>query len=550
MAKTFLISQANPMPFRQIKEFAYKYNTIPFDLQPTARTVNGCYYQKWEFGDDTKIQYLSDYPDVTITVYKLGTRISVATILPVEKVSNIQNQTFKVYEAEFDFSDYGNGFFYAEISFVDDDSVLNIYQSQAWQTANKWPETVLFEYKNSFNNYSVVFETGITFNTRLEAQIREFTPQFEDELYIDEMHNATQLNSIPFKQFKLTTQYLPDWALNLLNWVLNVDEKQIDSVYYEKTTGAKLEIQRVDGYAYGIASIDIIPVENFFLQRLKSGDMADGLYTIITKRLQWIDNAVNRTINGSFRVNTNLRRVDLINKGLDAFTINIGTTDGGAEIATADVTADDETYTLIIHHFFDSDTPVYITGIAGAQLNLFVIFDQDDEPNINISTDGAQLFPKNFRGSFLEIADGELEASFDLASGLGKPNTGYSNCAICDGRNGTPNLMDSYSIFVGISNIALLGSAVGSNSKLIAKTNLPNSGVGLFASYVNASGGDQGPNETDHVARSRQVGNSYETAKAPGNITQISGISFPLGDATPLDIRPKSIYELPFLAIN
>lgn len=264
MAKTFLISQANPIPFRRIQEFADKYNTIPFDLQPTANTVNGCYYQKWEFLDDTRIQFLSDYPNVTITVYKLGTRWSVATIAPIEVITNIQGQTFKVYEAEFDFSDYGNGFFYAEISFTDEDNILNIYQSQAWHTAPSWEDTVLFEYKNSFNNYSVVFETGITFSTRLEAQIREFTPQFDDELYVDQIHNSTQLSATPFKQFKLVTRNLPDWALNLLNWVLNVDEKQIDGVYYEKTTGAKLDIQRSESYPYGSATIDIVPVENFF----------------------------------------------------------------------------------------------------------------------------------------------------------------------------------------------------------------------------------------------------------------------------------------------
>lgn len=534
MAKTFLISQANPIPFRQIKEFADKYNTIPFDLQPTQRTVNGCYYQKWEFGDDTKIQYLSDYSDVTITVYKLGTRTAVATIVPVEKVSNIQNQTFKVYEAEFDFSDYGNGFFYAEISYVDDDAVLNIYQSQAWYTASKWPETVLFEYKNSFNNYSVVFETGIVFNTRLEAQIREFSPQFDDELYIDQMHNATQLGSVPFKQFKLTTQYLPDWALNLLNWVLNVDEKQIDSVYYEKTTGAKLEIQRVDGYAYGIATIDVTPVENFFLQRLKSGDMADGLYTIITKRLQYIDNAVNRTITGVFRANTTLVRIDITNKGLDAFTVNVGTTDGGSELGQEVFTETDATGVVLIHEHFDSDTPIYITGVAGAQLNLFVIFDQDDEPAININGgEPTGLYAKGTFAYFLEIEGGDLEANWDLASGLGKPNTRYSNCAICDGRNGTPDETDTFTIGVGIGNTEALTTQVGQNSTTLLKANLP--------SILLTEGKDRGGSGSG-----REVVSADFNGVPSGNkqVVELGGVS------TAIDNRPKASYKLPFLAIS
>lgn len=261
--------------------------------------------------------------------------------------------------------------------------------------------------------------------------------------------------------------------------------------------------------------------------------MADGLYTIITKRLQWIDNAANRTISGKFRVNTNLRRIDLINKGLDAFTIKVGTTNGGSEIAEADIAVTDETYTLIIHQFFDSDTTVYITGIDTAQLNLFVIFDQDDEENINISggTSGVYLFPQGFEGYFPEMYDGHLEACWDLASGLGKPNTRYSNCAIRDGRNGTNNDADTFDIGVAIANTVALQTLVGQNSTVLTIPNLPPNPIPFG---TDLKGGAQGVKVL-----------SVDVPGPKGQITKDVG-----GTSVPIDNRPRSRYKLPFIAIT
>lgn len=555
MAKIFHISDDNPVPFTELVDIDPRYNTVKPSSARTPVTVNGCYYQKWQYTDVTKIQFLSDYV-CDVKVYK-NTGALVSTIVPTQVVTNILNQTFQVYEFELDFSDYGYGVFYAEIIYTDDDLAPHIWQSELWKTADKWPDTMLWEYKNSYNARSVVYETGIEFNFRVESQVREFTPEFDSEVYIDQTHNATQLSSIPYKRYRLVTQYLPDWALNIFNSILNVDEKKGDGEYYEKPEGSKFEMNRVDGYEYGYASIDIIPINNFFLQRLIVDDMANGEYVIYPKRLQWIDNVIDRTIVGKMRINTLLKRIDIVNKSASNFTMKVGTTDGGNELGEKVVTSADETAVLLLYKLFDSDQTIYITGIDGVTINLFVMYDQDDEVAVNISGGGSSFrWPKGFEGYWSEVDDGDLEATWDLGSGLGKTGTKYENCAIQDGRNGTTNMLGAY--MVGVDSLSgvdvQLNTQTGDNTKAIAKTNLPSTGVGLFANYVNTLPGDQNPANNQKVARAGSHGGAfalnYEVNRAPDSVADNIGVSFPLGDGTPFDVRPKSFKKLPFKAIT
>jgi len=550
MAKTFYISESNPIPFTKLVDIDPRYNTVRPSIARTPKTVNGCYFQKWQGNDATKIQFLSDW-ECEIRVFR-NNGVEVATIVPIEVVTNIVNQTFHVYEAEFDFSDYGKGLFYAEISYTDDEDVEVIYQSEIWQTAEKWPDTMLWEYKNSYNARSVVYETGIEFNFRVESQVREYSPDFDSELYVDQPHNVTQLSAVTFKKYKLVTQYLPDWALTILTQLLNVDEKKGDGEYYEKNDGAKFEMNRVDGFEYGYASIDIVPITNFFLNRLIVGDMADGEYVIYPKRLQWIDNAVNRTIIGKFRVNTCLRRIDIINKGATEFTIKVGTTNGGNELGEKLVLASDPVAVLVCLTPFDSDTTVYITGIDDATLNLFVLYDQDDEVGININggTGGGFRWPKGYCGYWEETEDGDLEAIWDLASGLGKSGTKFENCAIRDGRNGTQNELGGYDVAIdNLTDVGLhLGEQVGANTKAIAKANLPAEGVLLFENVANNTPNDK-PNNTQSAAITSNYGGlGYEIHRG-GGVANI-GLSSPLGSGTAFDVRPKSFKKLPFKAIT
>lgn len=554
MAKTFRISEANPIPFVHIQTLDPTFNTFPPLLRRTPRTVNGCYLQKWEYLETTTIQYLSDYDEteVSIKVYKNNGQL-VATIPPVEVVTSLVGYTFKAYQVEFDFSDYGYGYFYAEITFTDENNVLQTYQSELWQTADKWPRTLAWDYKNEYNCYDLIFDTT-DFNPRfrLESSISKYTPDSDAEVYIDQMHTPSQLSSIPFDRYILNTDNLPDWALRILNYVLNVTEKKADGQPYEKPDGAKLEVQRSDGYEYGAASVEVIPVTDFFLNRLIVGDNMAGEYVIITKRLQWIDNAVNRTITGKFKVNSMLRRIDIINKGGTAFTMNVGTTNGGSELGQKVVEATDATACLVVLHPFDSSTDVYITGVDTAVTNLFVIYDQDDEVSIplNPGTGGFQ-WPKGFCGWWTSSSDEAITDVWDLASGLGKAGTMYENCAIRDGRNGTENELGAYDVSVDSLGTAAaeLNTTIGANSKNITRNVLPAEGINIFVDIANGSPADK-PGANDLMAITSNYGSlGYEIHKGGAGPATV-GKSGNLGLGQMFDVRAKSFKKLPFKAIS
>lgn len=536
MAEIFEIPLLNPIPFRKLVEIDDRYNTIPFDLQPTPHTTGGCYYQKWQINDSTKIQVLSDYtPDANqlrILIYGIGSAEIVKTINFTEVVSAIKEQTFKVYEAEFDFSDLGAGYYYANVVYNDESLNEIIHQSQAFQVAETWEDTLLFQYKNSYNDFSIVFEKGIEFDFRIEASLRDFQPQFNAETYTDQEYDARQLSGIPYRNFKLETKNVPDWALDKLNRILNVDEKRIDGVYYEKTDGAKLEIERQQAYPYGLASIDLMPVDNFFLQRLQIDDMAAGEYILIQKVLQYIDNTANRAIVGKFVANTHLTRIAFINKGADAFTLKVGTTEGGSEIGEFDIADTDLTGSLLIGHMFDSAETVYLSGLGDTLLNLFVDYKKYDEDPITINGGSggasASLLPNTVYW-FTEIQDGDLESNWDLASGLGIVGTAFEGCAICDGRGVTPDLSDTTPIGVNLASIITLNTFVGANSKVIQWENMPPKSVNLPNSSVSGLS-DNADDRTVMRPTSQQS-------------IQIGGTS------VPFDVRQKSYVMLPYIKL-
>lgn len=277
-----------------------------------------------------------------------------------------------------------------------------------------------------------------------------------------------------------------------------------------------------------------------------------GEFVIYPKRLQWIDNAANRTITGKFRINTFLKRIDLINKSGSAFTMKVGTTDGGNELGEKVVEATDAVATLLLYKLFDSDTTVYITGINTATTNLFVMYDQDDEVSTPIGGGGGSFrWPKGFCGVWTSSADESITDVWDLASGLGKAGTKYENCAIRDGRNGTENELGGYDTFVADLGTAAanLNTSIGANSKNITRNNLPAEGIPMFVDVANNTPGDK-PGGADRVAVTSNYGGlGYEMHKGGAGAATV-GLSGNLGLGQIFDVRPLSFKKLPFKAIT
>jgi hypothetical protein len=403
---------------------------------------NKCYFQKWKNTDSTKLQILSDFPDITIDIRDYNTNEIVLSLNVAEIPINLIGQTFKCYEVLFDFSLLTDGQYYAELTYSSISTDPVTLFSEPFDVQADHPGTMLFKYTNSENNYSIIFDTDIEFDFRVEGTIKEFTPVSDDVIYNDQKRNVTLLNSVPYRSWKLyigNAPGLPDWVLDKVNRIMSVDQKNIDDVDFEKVEGEKWEQVRQVEYPFSGMSIEIMPVENVFLQRIKTGDNPPEGYTIVELVKNYFENAADITVAGIFSKYSLLKHISVLNYGA-AFTMNVGTTDGGTEIGQFEVPTGSGAgvdLTANIKKLFNAATTVYITGLTGTDADILIDYLQYDAVPAQPLPAPAPTLGKNAVIEFEETDPGEFLAAFDIVTGLGKVGGGWEGWAIMDGRNGT-----------------------------------------------------------------------------------------------------------------
>ncbi len=263
----FLPNTANPgihfddsWAFEQIKSFETKVK----------------YYQKWQVGDTTSIQIeASTIPD-DLKVY-CGQTVK-KTIAWTKKADGAEIG-ISIYEAIFDISDLDvNKIYYLYIKSGTFEAI-----SEPIYSKTSWPNTLLFTYRNSDNNFGVAFTTGVEFSFRCEAGIMDFNPENEDANYVDQIHNVEELSGTPFRTFKL---YIGDekgvapWVLDVLNRIFVCDYVDIEGLQYSKNTGAKWDPVRVKPWPLMAGSLEIVPTKNASgLQFETNDDSMEGMVT-------------------------------------------------------------------------------------------------------------------------------------------------------------------------------------------------------------------------------------------------------------------------------
>lgn len=243
-----------------------------------------------------------------------------------------------------------------------------------------------------------------------------------------------------------------------------------------------------------------------------------------------------QTIASIFNANTNLYDVVVTNVGGVDKVLKIGTTEGGSEIGEYNIGAGNTV--IDIKNQFDAVTTLYLSGFDGNELSIIIIYFNYAE-NPVIPPGGSEptpfRFPRNYLGMFFPTGIGQLEACFDMITGMGVAGTAYENCQICDPSNPYLDMGDTYPI--GYKTGITLGNQVGnaSNNVVISASNLPSFSVPLRYNILNQQRGSSG-SRYDFVT-------NIPTGGQTANLT-FSGAN------TPMDIRPKSKYILYFLAVT
>lgn len=390
------------------------------------------------------------------------------------------------------------------INIADNNPVLpdiKITRSGAIQSATNWPGTLVYEYKNSQNEFSVLFSTGIEFAIVVEGAIADYEPGFEDVIYEDQYHNTTKLNSIPYRQFTLyagsATGFagMPTYMGDKLNWVFSCDQIKIDGKYYQNTDGSKWETARTppNGTNFIGLKITIIEVINLFLQSYDAGLIPAGSIKVVDRVLDYINNSANITITGIFTAASFITEVVIYNHGGDIFTINASTAaDGSVPIAPPHTTTGDPKDVWVIREPFDAVATLYLLGLAGSNCDIYIIYKQLDAPFISpiVSTN---KHVKNTVYEYEEFTPGDFSADWNIGTGAGVAGGRYAGCVI-SGTNGTKDRNGLVSIgwnpALPLTRDMLVGNV--NNTVTLASGNLPSFNINIGMDIKHDNGGPGG----------------------------------------------------------
>lgn len=537
----FKIPTINPLKFPDNEG-------IKFDRLKSIETFNRyqreiVYYQKWQRDDITRLQILTDAETFTFDLRECEFGISVLNVVPIEQETSVINQDFKIFEVPINFSTVPDGRYYAEITYVDELEQNIVLQSEPIEVKEKHPETVLIEYLNTDNQFSVVFDTGIVFTLRVEGLIDGFTPLSEDVAYNDQKKRNTLLNSVPYRSFVFyvgNAAGLPWWICEKINFAFSCNIKKLDGDLYEKVEGTAWEVKREDQYKFIGLEIEIMPVSNRFLEAYLTGQKNPGSVTIVNKKLEYDNISGNFNIVGKFNGRSVLEKIVIYKTGAD-FNLKLGITDGGGEIIES-ILVDESVKTILVNFAFEAEVTVYVAGVVDVTA-MFFLYDQLNEPSIPVGLNPGTGETTGSLGVGAQIIyhyndPAQLDQDFDVVSGLGRENGGFPEWAICDGRNGTPNM--SGLLPYGVDGEIEINQAVGSDEIEIKPENLPEHSHFIASEEITDTTNLTNQN---HMSIRRNAGGNYKYALSDSQVEPTVGLTSKSGQEIPEKITnmPKGI---------
>lgn len=439
----FSIATLNPARLIDTSDINYGFDGNFAVLQVLDYQSPKCYFQKWQLSDVLKLQVLSDFVPTDLLICSVDTDLVVEIVEWIEKPTIIVDQTFKVYELEFEFVTLPPGRYYYKFEYTDENDFVHPMQSEGIDVQLSHPNTILLQYKNSINDFDTIFDTGIVFNFRVESAIKDYSPGNARNIYNDQRVNPTLLSATPFRKFKFYIGYqygVPAWVMDKVNRIQSVDQVKYNNIYYQIVEGSDYEIETNDNNNFLGGSIDVQPTDNNFSRYSTLPSDEDGeLIYVMGKRSDHFNVSDNFNVAGVFKAASLLEQVLVTKRApIGVLTMKIGTTPGGSEIGEFDV--DDSKFVQTTPYFFSASTTLYLTGLEDADADITFLYLQTDAPPIDLGS----IVPapiinigKNAMMFYEETMPGELDLDFDVSTGLGRTNTKYDGWAICDGRNGT-----------------------------------------------------------------------------------------------------------------
>lgn len=410
--------------------------------------------------------------------------------------------------------------------------------------------TQLFEATNFTNDKGVVFVnsdlTTLTIKKRIGSLIRSPLVKADADDYEDQYNDLTQETSIPFVVYTQLLYaangfLLPFYEIEKINLLYSLNQILIDGQPFAKIAKSDFKPTRGDVSPQGAWwEVDVQPNFNYPNEQFITGTPPDGDFIVIKRQVTYLNKSANFAVSGIFSARKNLIRIAIVNNGGDIVTVLVGNSEDDDSFGTL-VLPVDATDSIDIGRLFTVPTTVWISGIAGADLD--ITFDYNDyAAAVVVPPTVSSLFAKNTVYYFQEVTPGSFAVEFDVASGLGRVDTDHEGCVLA-GRAGTPPMAGKVvrvwdSEEVGPST---RGTSVGSDSLTLTEAQLPaHSHFAFNGDSQNASGNDLTPGGGyARMQRNAGINRDYNISQS-GTIPD-RGPTSDVGEGEVIDITPSSI---------
>lgn len=526
MDTKLLISPISPVVFLDSIPDFYYYSHNPVE----------CYAQKFIPGDRTVLQFLAD-SKVTLTLLNAENN-SVIRSIDTDLINTVKGSELGVYKADLVFSEADTGVVFLRVSTASGEVLHSILLDVSGTHALN---TVFIEYKNGkdHENFRFVNLEGQV-GVRVEGTVQDFIPSALDHIYIDANRSASTLSSTPYRLFTLyagNAEGLPDYMLDLVNRAFTCEEIQIDGKRFNKDEGAEWEVQRVPEYARAGMSISIQAIDPYLSLDL-SGDSDPldpeelGQGVLFRRSLNRLNRSSPFSISGIFKDKTVLDYIVVYKKSAPGYLLKVGTSEGGSELGEIQIGGSVET--IQFRYAFDSATTIYLSGVDTGPQDFHFVYEKLNKTGGQSEEEA----PGDPIGLFGVIMYGgtssQLEQDFDLNTGLGRPGTTWSGFAVCDGRNGTFDMRETFP-FGWDFLTGEPGDKEGQNSITLSEGQLPEIKPKWKFSQGQENDVSKGRDGTFYSALD---GNNKHTRSIDRYPIE------PFGKGEPIDIRPRRVLSI------
>lgn len=240
-----------------------QYNWRHFDPwtaleQITEFETKKCYKQKVQNDDIFFIQIKTDF-----TPIRLQVRNSKGLVVLSEVMSIVDTIGSDIYlQAQIGFDSFLAGCYTLEI--LGGDPVLITLVSETFQVAENWPDTLLFQYSNQFNN-NILWQTGIEMTFRCEGVIPFDAPASLRTVYVDQPQDEVTVKGDPYRTFKLyvgTAAGFPNWLIDKLEEIIDQNNLTIDGKGFAPVSGATWNTNKIDRYPWAEWNLEMRETNN------------------------------------------------------------------------------------------------------------------------------------------------------------------------------------------------------------------------------------------------------------------------------------------------